>query len=84
MPSPQFKHDCENCIFLGHSFDRDLYYDQHTESCIARYGNYGNEYESMPISLVENVRHFADGDDPEPSIQAICRIADLVEEQLLY
>ena len=37
---PKFKHDCEECQFLGHFRGHDLYYcNQGDPSLIARYGN---------------------------------------------
>ena len=52
---PQFKHDCDDCAFLGRSKDgtHDLYFHDSDCECkrtiIARYGNNGPEYKSGMI-----------------------------------
>jgi hypothetical protein len=47
---PKFEHDCENCTFLGHFYDHDVY--QCGKSLVARYSSEGSQYWSMPQSLV--------------------------------
>lgn len=54
MESPQYKHDCSRCIFLGHATASngdayDLYFcDQLIggATVISRWGNEGHEYRS--------------------------------------
>ena len=42
MNSPQFKHDCDSCKFLGSDDENDFYYCPNTiKTVIARYGNDG-------------------------------------------
>ncbi len=44
-----FKHDCENCTYLGTFEGRDLYAcarNNIVDTVIARYGNQGSEYAS--------------------------------------
>jgi hypothetical protein len=56
MVGPRFKHDCEHCSFLGHAGDHDHYYCSYSVgelSLIARFGDAGPEYSSMPIETVE-------------------------------
>jgi hypothetical protein len=43
----KYTHDCNNCRFLGHYFDHDVYLCG--ESVIARYGNEPEEYASGHI-----------------------------------
>lgn len=47
--TPKFKHDCENCTFLGHFYDHDVY--KCGTSLVARYSDTGNEYASYPKSV---------------------------------
>lgn len=47
---PKFEHDCEDCAFLGHFYDHDVY--RCGRSILARYGNEGGEYQSMPKSAL--------------------------------
>lgn len=50
--TPMFTHDCEQCVFLGHYNNHDLYYCGHPDvqqgipTLIARWGNDGPEYSS--------------------------------------
>ena len=49
--SPQFEHDCKNCIFLGRYEAHpnppcDLYVCPPSDIVVARYGNDGSEYSS--------------------------------------
>lgn len=43
---PKFQHDCEDCVFLGHFMDHDLYWAGHAlfPGFVFRYGNKGPEY----------------------------------------
>lgn len=41
---PVFKHDCYDCVFLGHYNDRDLYFC--ADTVIARYGDNRPDYSS--------------------------------------
>ena len=47
---PRYKHDCEDCIFLGHFEEYDLYYcpddNPVLTTVIARYGDIGDQYMS--------------------------------------
>lgn len=46
---PKFKHDCENCTFLGHFYDHDVY--KCGSSLVARYSDEPSEYASWPKSV---------------------------------
>jgi hypothetical protein len=51
MSDTRYQHDCNNCIFLGHYKEYDLYYCPSDRGAIystviARYGNEGHEYAS--------------------------------------
>ena len=44
---PVFKHDCDECVFLGHVVEHDFYYcDKSITTLVARYGNDGPDYTS--------------------------------------
>jgi len=50
---PKFKHNCNNCIFLGNTIDKnnlkhDLYFCKsiYNYTVIARYGNKAQDYQS--------------------------------------
>lgn len=45
---PKFKHDCEDCVFMGRHNDHDLYYCAQSSipTVVARYGSDGPEYKS--------------------------------------
>jgi hypothetical protein len=47
---PKFTHDCETCTFLGHFYDHDVYLCGN-QSIIARHGDDGGDYYSMPQSI---------------------------------
>jgi hypothetical protein len=59
----RFKHDCDECTYLGASDYFDHYFCQKTYdkfaiairpgSCIARFGDEGSEYESSPTVVAE-------------------------------
>ena len=71
---PKFTHDCEACTFLGPYQGYDLYVCD--TSVIARFGNDGPEYSSLPISVVETTtgrRHHVN----RPLIEALRRSKDL-------
>jgi len=45
--TPQHKHDCDTCVFLGRFLQYDLYYADHggaPDTVVARYGSEGHEY----------------------------------------
>jgi hypothetical protein len=44
-----FKHDCENCTFLGHFYDHDVY--TCGKSIVARYSDEPSKYASLPRSV---------------------------------
>lgn len=48
-PAPKFKHDCESCYFVKNVDGYDVYLCNGT--IIARYGNDGPDYASMPINM---------------------------------
>lgn len=55
---PVFIHDCDHCTFLGHYAGCDVYtcgIDTASGSIIARDGNDGPDYSSMPISLFKEL-----------------------------
>ena len=57
---PQYTHDCDICEFKGSIHleetqeDVDIYLC--TNSMVARYGDMGHEYYSMPISIKDNIK----------------------------
>ena len=51
METPVFEHDCDNCRYLGHYDNHDLYVCNW--SVIARYGNDGPEYVSDFIEALK-------------------------------
>lgn len=57
---PVFKHDCENCIYLGSvhaAFSYDFYYcptdNMMGGSCIIREGDEPDNYQSFPWDIVK-------------------------------
>lgn len=40
----KYMHDCDDCIFLGHEKDHDLYYHADPQSLIARASSYEPDY----------------------------------------
>lgn len=50
---PKFKHDCEDCTFVGHFYDHDVYTCD--RSVVARYSDEPSEYSSMPVSSLVDV-----------------------------
>jgi len=53
---PKYTHDCDACTFLGTFFDHDVYHcgDTLSRSIVARYGNDGPEYASMPLMVLKS------------------------------
>lgn len=50
--TPQFTHDCDTCRFIGRINGFDVWmHDTEPRSLIARYGNEGSEYTSVPPNL---------------------------------
>lgn len=45
MTKPRYKHDCENCIFIGHRNENDIYLCMTSDGVdfVARYGNEGGK-----------------------------------------
>lgn len=56
---PQFQHDCDKCLFLGHYDGFDVYIciasNNGDGSIIARHGDDGPDYASTPIKLLERI-----------------------------
>ena len=56
---PKFKHDCDKCQFLGTEHNHDLYICASRmipglgPSVVARFGNEGPDYTSMPWGIIE-------------------------------
>lgn len=67
--TPKYQHDCQQCEFLGHFFDHDVYVCSNlSRSVIARYGDDGPEYTSGPArewiaQLNETERRWHVGDE---------------------
>lgn len=59
MPAPQFVHDCPECTYLGTFFGHDVYTHKGAD-IVARNGNDGWEYASMPLSQLRD--HLSDPD----------------------
>ena len=57
-----FKHDCEQCIYLGFFMDSDLYYcPQHgLPTLICRSGNSPHQYVSNNVMLQDFMPEFAE------------------------
>jgi len=59
MDKPLFRHDCDNCQFLGNFQEHDLYVHRHrtSDTVVARYGSEGPEYLSCPSNMIriENI-----------------------------
>lgn len=51
MQGPRHQHDCSGCTFLGRNGNEDVYFCDHVD-LIRRYGSSGEEYHSLPISIV--------------------------------
>jgi hypothetical protein len=49
---PKYEHDCAHCVSLGGFRGQDLYFCPRHGSAIARFGNSGEEYESMPTWIM--------------------------------
>lgn len=43
---PKYKHNCDNCIFLGNYKEHDLYFCENEPTVIARYSSRGPDYTS--------------------------------------
>ena len=49
IPDPIYKHDCDNCIYLGSypkGVDYDLYLCEAGKTLVARWGSEGYQYDS--------------------------------------
>jgi hypothetical protein len=44
---PRYKHDCDNCIYVGRIDEYDIYYCSHSTSVVARYSDEGPDYTSL-------------------------------------
>jgi len=56
-PVARYAHDCECCVLLGQDKDADLYYCPREGSLVARYGDDGPDYSSMPAYVVAHLEH---------------------------
>lgn len=57
IPFPIYKHDCDNCIFLGsyrRYVDYDLYLCEPSKTLVARWGSEGNQYDSGLAHIPHN------------------------------
>jgi hypothetical protein len=58
-PTPQYTHDCDDCIFIGQHGKTDVYVcsgdSGREDSLIARSGNDDPEYSSFPISVARSI-----------------------------
>lgn len=66
ITTPTFKHDCDNCKFLGRlqrdSELYDLYYCPQKRSqvtILSRYGDNGEEYKSLDFEFISSRSHFS-------------------------
>ena len=89
MTTPKYTHDCESCDFLGHFWGHDVYFcarrpgtmNRHG-SWIARFGDDGPAYASMPSDVLLTTLRTADHIIHQPFILALMRgatIAHLTE-----
>lgn len=93
---PVFKHDCDDCEYLGHYEEHDLYYcsSKVIPTVIARWGGYGPHY-SSGIEVAESVQldTLTHGkglkgteryNSEEPVINSLCalRVAYLIAKDL--
>ena len=56
MKPPQHKHDCDQCVYLAHIDDYDVYHCKKLgimPTIIARYGDNGPQYASTPESITQ-------------------------------
>ena len=56
---PKFKHDCDKCLFLGHYRGYDCYIcpNKDNGTLVARNGNDGTQYASVPLFCFEAIIH---------------------------
>ena len=52
----KFTHDCDKCVFLGHSLSSDLYYCNAGNTVIARWSSDGPDYTSGIALVPHDVR----------------------------
>jgi hypothetical protein len=64
IKSPQYKHDCGKCVFLGRFLNKqesyDLYFHQHTPDhieLVARYSSTGEDYSADDFHRNEYFGH---------------------------
>lgn len=55
---PKFKHDCDACMFLGHSMGNDHYlcWETDTVSLVARDGNTSSQKNVLPREVVSRMQ----------------------------
>ena len=66
--TPVFKHDCDDCKFMGHVMNHDLYCCSNLGSIIMRYSSEGKDYHSGVTFAQESffnkaIKHYAHNDD---------------------
>jgi hypothetical protein len=52
LAQPQFKHDCEKCIYLGRTDKADFYFCRKHEDVIVRHSSEGPDYSSMDFETL--------------------------------
>lgn len=83
----KFKHDCDQCQFLGHELGHDLYVcGAHMipgfgPTILARFGNDGPEYASMPWRLI--VDAIGQGGVPDPLMAGADAVKEILTNTLL-
>lgn len=80
---PKYQHDCEDCTFLGHFYDHDVYTCR--KSVIARYGDQGSQYWSLPrhaFAQVMGSEQWAEDQHMRAMVAALCchEIGELPDE----
>jgi hypothetical protein len=79
-----FRHECSYCEYLGDFNGIDMYTCQNSlgYSYIARYGNEGREYASMPTNMVLSVIKEQNIDELDVSIRAVIEAHKLHSKEL--
>jgi len=66
LEEPQFKHDCDQCTYLGRDINTDDHSDVDMYFCpqngmptiIMRYGDNGSDYASAPVQVINTSNAF--------------------------
>lgn len=75
---PLYKHDCNDCIYLGSDEMRDYYFCQERSvlaegSLVIRLGNSPSDYFSMPVSVLIEARKTGEMDEDSVFVNCYSR-----------